>query len=158
MSGIVIATYENIDVVRGVNYDEVKTCVAALPVTPYLLPDGQGLVSVYPSGFPFQEYYPIPRMMVSAWLKDPRVKSLIGEFYCWDSGKVTIFDDLFSGGVTPTVDMQLAILDINRLGDNDPLPIPPEYLADIVTAVIARYQEPDTMRKETDQPSPSNRN
>lgn len=156
LSGLVLATFSNITVTRGVNYGRVKTAVAELPITPYLLPNGMGVYSLYPEGMPFEEFYPIPIGMISAWLKDSRVSGLIDNTYSLQGNKLIIFSDLFASG-NPEVGMTLAILDINGLGENDILPIPPEYLDDIVNAVIARYQEPDTKRKETDQPSPSMR-
>lgn len=155
ISGLVLATYENITVTKGVSYGDVQTCNVTLPVSPFLLPDGQGVYQVYPSGMPFQEFYQLPIGMVSLWLKDNQVKNILSEFYTFSNNKIVIFSDLFSQSITPQVDVVLAIADINKLGDNDILPIPAEYLSDIVTAVIARYQEPDTVRKETSQPSPS---
>lgn len=155
ISGLVMATYSGIPVTRGVNYGTVKTSVAELPITPYLLPDGMGVYSVYPDGNPLEEFFPIPAGMASAWINDDRVSRLVGETYVLSGNKVIIFTDLM-GTNNPQVGMTLCVMDINALGENDPLPVPPEYLSDIVEAVIARYQEPDTVRKETDQPSPSN--
>lgn len=155
ISGLVMATYDGITVSRGLNYGKIKTVTAVLPTTPYLLPDSMGIWSLYPDGNPLEEFYPIPIGMVSAWIQDDRVSNLISNTYTQSGNKVIIFSDLF-GVNNPQVSMTLCVLDINGLGDNDPLPVPPEYLADIVDGVLERYKEPDTVRKETDQPSPSN--
>ena len=156
IGGFLYATYTNIPVKRGVNYGEARTAVAEMPVMPMNLPNGMGIGSIYPSGMPFNEFLPIPTGMINIWLRNKMVSPLHSRLYTFDSMKVTIFSDLFSS--TPAeVDMKLAISDINKMGENEILPIPPEYKNKIIEIARARFEMPDTKRKETDEPSPSNK-
>lgn len=158
IEGSAIATYEGVDIVRGAKFGDVITATAALPATPMMMPDQMGVFAVYPSGLPHLEYWYIPSGMVSLWMDNKMVSSFHRKFFTWDSNKITIFDDVRGLGFDK-IDVKLVVSPIDTADDNDPLPILPELRDKIVTAVVARFiDEPDTNRRETDEPSPSKRN
>jgi hypothetical protein len=150
VEGSMIATYENIPVTRGYKL----TAVAKLPATPIYMPEGLGVFSVYPSGRPDMEFIPVPAGIFNIWTKEALVNPISRRLYTWESGKVTIFDDLVGEGIN-TVDMKLCIVDINAAGDNDVLPVPPDMENDIISGVLLLLGvEPRTHRAESYQPSP----
>lgn len=154
IEGSAIVTYENIKVKRSVPYGDIITATADMPATPMMLPDQSGVFQVYPSGRPHLQYKYIPSGMVSAWLNNKVVSPLHKNLFTWNSGKITIFNDLF-GQSFDEIDVQLVVSPLEKAGDNDPLPLSPELRDKVLIGVLARFgYEPKTVRKETDQPSP----
>lgn len=154
IEGSAIVTYENIKVTRGVPYGDIITATADLPATPMMMPDQMGVFQVYPSGRPHLQYKYIPSGMVSAWLNNKVVSPLHKNLFTWNSGKITIFNDLF-GQSFDEIDVQLVVSPLEKAGDNDPLPLSPELRDKVLIGVLTRFgYEPKTVRKETDQPSP----
>lgn len=159
IDGLAIVLYEGIPLERGVNWDKTRTAQVALPVRPMMLKDGQSVQAVYPTGLPHLGYFYIPEGIFRSWMSSRYVAPLHKRFYTYSGNKIIIYDDLFSSGESPSVDIKLVVADINSVGDNDPLPILPEHRAAIIKSVIDMYSvEPDTNRRETDQLSPSKRN
>jgi len=148
-NGCVLATYKA-DVSRGVGV----TSFASLPITPMYLPNGMGVFSVYPDGFPWKEYIPLPPNVVYTVMRDKMINPINKKCYTIDENQVVIFDDLVGAGITK-VGIKLAVMDITKYGLNDVLPIPPEMITDIFTAVVNVYkQEPNKLRTEGNQPQP----
>jgi len=158
VDGAALAIYENIPVTRDVNWNTTKTAQVTLPATPMMLPDQIGVYSIYPSGQPHLALRYISSGSFGFWMNNRLVAPLHRRLYTVAGNKVIIYDDWFGAGYNE-VDMQLVISDISTAGENDPLPIPPEFREKIVAMVIQRFvSESDTNRRETDQPSPSKRN
>lgn len=158
VDGLAVATYENIEISRDVNWNTTRTAKITLPATPMMLENGMGVQMIYPSGRPDLAFKFIPFNIFGSWTKSRMVAPLHRRLYTYHSGKIVVYDDLFGSGYT-TVDVLLTISDISQSGENDPLPILPEHRDAIVGAVVRRFMEtPDTNRRETDQPSPSKRN
>lgn len=158
VDGLAVATYENVIVSRGVNWDKTRTASVTMPVRPLMLENGMGVQAVYPSGLPHLMFYYIPEGLFGSWMNNRFVSPLHKKLFTYSGGKITIYDDLF-GTAYPTVDLKLVVSDISQSGENDPLPILPEHRDAIIGAVVRRFmEEPDTNRRETDQLSPSKRN
>lgn len=156
--GCAIATYEGLRVNKGVNFGKSGTATIDLPAYPMLLPDGIGVYEVYPSGLPHLGYRYIPSAMFPLWIKNRMVSNFHRRFFTFDSGKITVYDDMYGAGYT-TADVKLVISDISNTDENAPLPIAADLRDKVVNAVVARFSlEGDTNRRETDQPSPSKRN
>jgi hypothetical protein len=149
--GVMIATYENIEVVGGID----DTCFVTLPVTPMYLPEKMGVFSVYPTSYPQHEFIPIPAGQYYILQQITEVNSLLGRVpYVWDGKKITIYRNLIGDGIF-TVDMKLAIADLSQYGPNDPLPVSPELEAQAIDAVVKLYvAEIRTIRDESFQASP----
>lgn len=147
--GTLLAIYPNIPLVRGRN-----SAVAALPCNPINLPERMGVFSVYPSGMPEAEFYPLPPGMYNLWKADKLLSDLDDGWYTWDNTNVTIWKDLVGAGYT-AVDMKLAVTDFRRLGDNVPLPFPEDLEMQLITAVYQSFMGEDkTERKEGIRASP----
>ena len=152
--GAMIATYERVPLRKGGKL----TSVADLPATPMMVPERQGVFSVYPHGEPENEFIPLPPGTFNIYMRDRLVSPLNRTMYTWDSGRVTIFQDLVGSGIEH-VDMKLVIMDITKYGDNDPLPITPDIEAQIIAEVVALYSSiSNTAREEGLQPPKQVRN
>jgi hypothetical protein len=149
--GVMIATYENVPVVGGLN----DSCIVTLPVTPMYLPEKMGVFSVYPTSYPEAEFIPIPAGQYYILQQIKEVNSLLGRVpYVWEGKKLTIYRNLIGDGVF-SVDMKLAIADLSQYGPNDPLPVSPELEAQAIDAVVKLYiAEVRTIRDESFQASP----
>lgn len=158
VDGAAIATYENIQVNRSEKYGDIVTAEFNLPASPLMLPEGIGVYEVYPSGMPHLSLNYIPSGNMKYWVSNRYVNPLHRKLFTVNGKKVTIYDDWFGVGYT-TVDVQLVISDISTMSENEPLPIPSDFIDEIVARVLALFtQSSDTNRRETEQPSPSKRN
>lgn len=159
VDGLAVVTYENIDIIRDVNWAQTRTAQANLPAKPFMLEGGQGVQAVYPSGMPHLGYFYVPESLFRSWMKNRYVAPLHKRFYTYSGMKIIIYDDLFSSGENACIDVKLVISDITTSGENDPLPLLPEHRFIIVDTITKQFmQTPDTNKRETDQPSPSKRN
>ena len=148
--GSMLATYEGITVVRGSG----MTAKARLPVTPSYLPERMGVFSVYPSGYPEKEYMPVPPGIINIWKGNKILNPINETIYSWDSGWVTIYEDLVGAGIG-TVDMKLAVVDISHLDDYDPLPIPPDMEGSVIAEVLQLLGAEPRTERDNDKASPA---
>lgn len=151
--GVMLATYENIPVVGGLN----DTCTATLPVTPMYLPERMGVFSVYPTSYPEAEFIPIPSGQYYILQQVKEINSLLGRVpYIWDGKKLTIYRNLIGDGVF-SIDIKLAVADLSTVGPNDPLPLSPELEEQAIQACAQIFlAEPRTIRDESLEASPEN--
>jgi len=158
VDGAAIVTYEAIPVIRGVDYDKIRTATFELPAYPMLLPEGIGVYEVYPTGRPHLSLNYIPSGQLKFWLTNRYMSSLHRKLYTVIGNKVAIYDDYVGIGYNQ-VDVQLVVSDISSAGENEPLPISADLREKIVASVLQRFiGVSDTNRRETDQPSPTKRN
>ena len=152
IEGSLIATYENLQVVRA----NGTNCKVKMPASPMYLPEHMGVQSVYPSGQPEMAFRFIPSGIYNIWSKERLVSPLSNQLYTWDNSYITIFQDLIGAGIG-FVDVQLAIADIDLYGDNDILPIGADMVPELINKVCAQFgMEPSTIRKESNTASPEN--
>lgn len=134
LDGILIATYENLQVEpSNGNYCRVK-----LPATPLTLPDKMGVYSVYPSGEPWKEFLPVPVGVYNILMGEKMLSSINKVVYTYENRYITVYKDI-KGDDKNTVDVKLAIADIDQMEDHDPLPLSPDMEADVITYVLNLY-------------------
>jgi hypothetical protein len=149
--GTALATYEGLPIERRDN----GRCVITLPATPIMLPKGQGVYNVYPSGYPELEW--IPLMAGTGFsLRGNKMLSPLGpKTYGFSGRSITINSDIVGEGVIE-VDVVLCVSNISSLGENDILPIPQDMEADVVPAVAQLLNgTPLTERADDKQYSPA---
>lgn len=132
--GLLIATFENIPVARR---DRGK-CQAQLPVAPMILPKGIGVYSVYPSGYPEQEYIPIRTGQINLLRADKMLNPLAAKTYSVSGNQVVIHSDIIGEGVHK-LDMQLCAFDISHYGEYDPLPVPADMEEQCIIRVCQAF-------------------
>lgn len=136
-NGTVLGLYEGISVSKdGTGYSK-----CTLPVKPLNLPRNMGVWSVYPSGNPGEEFIPLQMGQINMLRSQPMINNLLGQVGYETLGETLRFtQDLTNNGTqSATVDMRLAILDMDKYDDYTMLPIPPEWEWDIVKEVYAMY-------------------
>jgi len=136
-NGAVLGLYENISVTK----DGTGFSKCTIPVRPLSLPRNIGVWSVYPSGKPEQEFIPMQMGQNNMVRSQPMINTLLGQVGYELLGETIRFNkDLTEGGgTTTTVDMRLAIMDMDNYDDYTMLPIPPEWEWDIIKEVYAMY-------------------
>lgn len=134
-NGSVVGLYEGIAVERW-----NKISRARLPIKPMKLPRNIGVLAVYPSGMPQQEFIPIQMGQFALLQSQPLLNDLMGQVGRYTVGEWEVFTkDITIPGENVTVDFQLVIMDISLYGDYDPLPILPEMEWGIKKEVIQLY-------------------
>ena len=136
-NGTVLGLYQSVAVVQdGTGYSK-----ATLPIKPLNLPRNMGVWSVYPSGQPEDEFIPLQMGQNNLLRSQPMINDLLGQGGYETLGATLRFtQDLTNGGtVSPTVDMRLAVLDMDQYDDYTMLPIPPEWEWDIIKEVYGLY-------------------
>mgnify|MGYP005608342417 FL=1 len=136
-NGTVLGLYQSVAVVQdGTGYSK-----ATLPIKPLNLPRNMGVWSVYPSGQPENEFIPLQMGQNNLLRSQPMINDLLGQVGYETLGATLRFtQDLTNGGtVSPTVDMRLAVLDMDQYDDYTMLPIPPEWEWDIIKEVYGLY-------------------
>lgn len=136
-NGAVLGLYEGISVTKEDNGHSRCT----LPVKPLNLPRNMGVWSVYPSGKPSEEFIPLQMGQINLLKSQPMINELLGQVgYEVLGERLRFTQDLTNGGAqSVTVDMRLAILDMDNYDDYTMLPIPPEWEWDIVKEVYGMY-------------------
>jgi hypothetical protein len=83
---------------------------------------------------------------------DKYLNPIAGTCYSWDrSDAITIYDDLAGDYVV----LRLCVLDFNKYGNNDNLPLTPDMVSVIVAKIVDLYKtEAHTTRTESIQPEP----
>lgn len=136
-NGAVLGLYEGISVTKdGTGYSK-----CTLPIKPLNLPRNMGVWSIYPSGKPENEYIPLQMGQSNLLRSQPMINDLLGQVgYEVLGERIRFTQDLTNGGTeNPTVDMRLAVLDMEQYDDYTMLPIPPEWEWDIIKEVYALY-------------------
>jgi hypothetical protein len=127
--------------------------IAKLPVTPLYLPNRLGVFQVLPSNFPASPpFIQIPPSMYYSITGDKYLNPIAGNCYSWDkSDAVTIYADLAGDSVI----LRLCVLDFNKYGNTDNLPLTPDMVSVIVAKIVDLYKtEAHTKRTESIQPEP----
>lgn len=152
IEGSLIATYENNTVERA----NGTNCKIKLPASPMYLPEHMGVYSVYPSGQPDKAFRFVPPNIYPIWIKERLVSPVSNQLFTWSNGYITVYQDLIGDGIG-SVDIQLAISDIDRYGPNDVLPLSSDMVPQLIEQVCTQFgMEPSTIRRETDAASPEN--
>lgn len=134
-NGAVLGLYEGIEVTR---YKEVSQC--SLPIKPLKLPRNMGIFSVWQSDKPEQEFIPLQMGQTNLLKSQPLINNLLGQVGYENFGSKLIFTkNLTEPNETITVDMRLAIMDINEYGDYDILPILPEMEWQVKQEIVKLY-------------------
>lgn len=136
-NGTVLGLYQSVAVVQdGTGYSK-----ATLPIKPLNLPRNMGVWSVYPSGQPENEFIPLQMGQNNLLRSQPMINDLLGQVGYETLGATLRFtqDPTNGGTVSPTVDMRLAVLDMDQYDDYTMLPIPPEWEWDIIKEVYGLY-------------------
>ena len=136
-NGTVLGLYQSVAVVQdGTGYSK-----CTLPIKPLNLPRNMGVWSVYPAGQQDKEFIPLQMGQINLLRSQPMINDLLGQVGYEVLGETLRFtQDLTNGGTqTATVDMRLAVLDMDQYDDYTMLPIPPEWEWDIIKEVYAMY-------------------
>ncbi len=136
-NGTVLGLYENI----AVSQYGTGRSKCTLPIKPMFLPREMGVWAVYQSGKPNQQFIPVQIGQTNLLRSQPMINDLLGQVGYEVLGETVVFtkDLTDSGTTTYTVDMRLAILDMDNYDDYTMLPIPPDYEWDIIKEVYAMY-------------------
>ena len=136
-NGSVLGLYENIVPVKWVT----GRSKATLPIKPLKLPRGMGIWSVYLTSDPSTEFIPLQMGQSNLIKSQPMLNELLGQVGYEPLGEMDIAftKDLTSLFPNDTVSMRLAIMDISKYDDYDPLPLPPEFEWDVITEVYKMY-------------------
>ena len=136
-NGTVLGLYQGISVTKdGTGYSK-----CTLPIKPLNLPRNMGVWSVYPAGQQDKEFIPLQMGQINLLRSQPMINDLLGQVGYEVLGETLRFtQDLTNGGTqTATVDMRLAVLDMDQYDDYTMLPIPPEWEWDIIKEVYGLY-------------------
>lgn len=135
-NGTVLGLYENIEVVSyGGNRSK-----STLPIKPLNLPRNMGVFSVFRTNDPSVEFIPLQMGQFNLLRSQPMINDILGQVGYEVYGNELVYTkNLTQLFPNETVSMRLAILDMDKYGDYDILPLPPEYEIDVVTEVYKLY-------------------
>lgn len=110
---------------------------ATMPVQPIMLPMNVGIFSVY-SEKCYDPFIPLePGMLpVVNKVNNTALAAMLGKMTAYSPSGIKLRFNKTVAEIGETVNMQLIVNDMAELGDNDPLPIPQDMEANIVTAVV----------------------
>lgn len=127
-----------------------------LPATPMMIPGGLGVFAVYPSGYPDRFYLPLQPGEAAILSQHRLLNPICDTTYTAQSGRVVIHSDIVGAGVS-TVDMQLVVMDLGRLGENDIIPAPEDVVEDVFVKTLQIFgMELPLTRAETKAPQTPN--
>lgn len=136
-NGAILGLYSSISVSQDGN--GFSKCT--LPVKPLTLPRNMGVWSVYPHDKPREEFIPIQMGQINLLRSQPMINDLSGQVgYEVLGDRIVFTKDLTKAGTeSATVDMRLAVMDMEQYDDYTMLPLPPEWEWDIIKEVYAMY-------------------
>lgn len=137
-SGVMIATYTDIDVVTYGNVSK-----SSLPVIPISLPKNIGIWGITPamslSLTYSDQFIPLMRGQNQLLRSDTLLNDMMGMIaYEPRNSDVVFTKNLILLGITK-VDFELLVFDISTYSETDILPIPSSYEADIVNTLVAQF-------------------
>lgn len=118
-----------------VNETSSAKSVATLPAQPINLPRGLGVWRVFDPKNPTVSWIPI--QSGESFLLDGMISTsmeLINTYECHDN--YTIYFNKAASDMPATMNVQLVVVDIDQLGEFDPLPIPPEMEEEVIVDVL----------------------
>lgn len=133
-SGAMIATYDYLPVEqRGANSARIM-----LPAQPMEMPERAGVYAVYPADREEDAFMYIPPGTIGHW-KQIRLVSDINEILFTAEAKwITVYYDLIGAGID-RIGMKLCVVDINLLGEWEPLPISADQETAVMGEVLTIY-------------------
>jgi hypothetical protein len=126
---LVTACYEKIKVEPVKNVSMIT-----LPAIPQSLPKGQGVWEIKASDDLFGEigFIPVPAGAWALRCGMGPLSDLLGQTgYVWEGAKVFFTRDITAEGIKE-VDVKLIVVDVDALGDYDPLPLPADLEVEVV--------------------------
>jgi hypothetical protein len=130
-----IATYDNVAVTSLGN----GKATATLPAQPVNLPKGIGICYVYDPNNPDNFYIPLQRGQLSLLKADTLLNDLGGQIgYEPKKDSIIFTKDITQFGVT-SVTMELVVFDITQYSTTQELPIPADYVDELIDELIKEY-------------------
>lgn len=143
--GAMVATYTRLPVVKG----DSGYCRVMLPAIPMNMPERVGMFALYPSGKPQNAFMYVPPGIINQWRNNRLLNPINKIMYTAESKWADIYTDLIGAGITE-VDAKICTVDINLLGDYDPLPISPDMEAAVIAEVLAIHQPEAKKERQAD--------
>lgn len=130
-----IGTYENITVTSLGN----GKSKAVLPITPVSLPKNVGIYLVYDPRYPDMPFIPLQRGQTALLRTDTLLSDVMGQITYEPKNSLIVFNrDLTLFGTT-VVTMELCVFDMDQYGINDMLPIPADYVDQIIIKLLQEF-------------------
>ena len=140
-----MATYNDIPVVQ---YGSASK--AQLPALPIRLPRSMGLWEIFNPSDPSCTFIPALPGQIQM-VKGDRTLSCLSNMVIYEqAGREVIFSKNLLADSIEKVSMRLIISDVNTLGENDPLPVPPDMESDLVDNLFSRFAQLPQAEKDTD--------